>query len=150
MAGVKGANGGELLFTYNKEGYLIRVKDHTGREVRLWYRYGKLWKFVNSLGHVYIYEYNENGKFKSVQTPMGITGVQNEYDAEGRVLKQTMSEGSVVELRYDDANMEGRRIISGILQSLTTTCWKAMGNGISRTFASTGMWRLWKRRGRGA
>lgn len=105
VASVKGANGGELLFTYNKEGYLIRVKDHTGREVRLWYRYGKLWKFVNPLGHAYIYEYNENGKLKSVQTPMGITGVQNEYDAEGRVLKQTMSDGSVVELRYDDANM---------------------------------------------
>ena len=105
VARVKGANGGELSFTYNKEDYLIRVGDHTGREVRLWYRYGKLWKFVNPLGHAYTYGYNENGKLESVLTPRGIIGVKNEYDAEGRVLKQTMPDGSIVELRYDDANM---------------------------------------------
>ena len=105
VAKVKGANGGELTFTYNKEDYLIRVADHTGREVRLWYRYGKLWKFVNPLGYAYTYGYSENGKLESVLTPRGIIGVKNEYDAEGRVLKQTMADGSIVELRYDDGNM---------------------------------------------
>ena len=99
VAKVKGANGGEFTFTYNKEDYLIRVADHTGREVRLWYRYGKLWKFVNPLGYAYTYGYSENGKLESVLTPRGIIGVKNEYDAEGRVLKQTMPDGSIVELR---------------------------------------------------
>ena len=105
LAIVKGANGGELHYTYNKEKNLISVKDHTGREVRLWYRYGKLWKFINASGYTYTYAYNENGKLESVLTPRGIIGVKNEYDPEGRVLKQTMPDGSVVELRYDDENM---------------------------------------------
>lgn len=104
LASVKGANGGELFFTYNKERNLIGVKDHTGREVRLWYRYGKLWKFVNASGHAYTYEYNVNGRLESVLTPRGIVGVKNEYDAGNRVVKQTMPDGSVVELKYDDKN----------------------------------------------
>ena len=105
VTSVEGAGGIRLLFRYNKENNLISVKDHTDREVRLWYRYGKLWKFVNALGYEYTYGYNENGKLESVLTPRGITGVKNEYDAKGRVLKQNLPDGSTVELRYDDANM---------------------------------------------
>ena len=102
---VKGANGGELHYTYNKEDNLIRVRDHAGREVQLWYRYGKLWKFINASGHAYLYEYNAAGWLERIQTPRGITGLVNEYDAEGRVLKQTMPDGSVAEIRYDDRGM---------------------------------------------
>ena len=105
VTSVEGAGGIRLLFRYNKENNLISVKDHTDREVRLWYRYGKLWKFVNALGYEYTYGYNENGKLESVLTSRGITGVKNEYDAKGRVLKQSLPDGSTVELRYDDANM---------------------------------------------
>ena len=105
VTSVEGAGGIRLLFRYNKENNLISVKDHTDREVRLWYRYGKLWKFVNALEYEYTYGYNENGKLESVLTPRGITGVKNEYDAKGRVLKQKLPDGSTVELRYDDANM---------------------------------------------
>ncbi len=105
VTSVEGAGGIRLLFRYNKENNLISIKDHTDREVRLWYRYGKLWKFVNALGYEYTYGYNENGKLESVLTPRGITGVKNEYDAKGRVLKQNLPDGSTVELRYDDANM---------------------------------------------
>ncbi len=105
ITSVEGAGGIRLSFRYNKENNLISIKDHTDREVRLWYRYGKLWKFINPLGFEYVYEYNENGKLESVLTPRGIVGVRNEYDAKGRVLKQILPDGSIVELRYDDANM---------------------------------------------
>jgi len=102
---VKGAGGGELNYFYNGEGSLIRVRDHTGREVQIWYRYRKLWKFVNSLGQAYFYEYNEDGCLESVVTPRGIQGVFNEYDGMGRVVKQILPDGSVTELLYDDVNM---------------------------------------------
>ena len=102
---VSGANGGELFYTYNKEGNLIRVNDHTGREIRLWYRYGRLWKFVNESGHAYVYGYNENGRLESIVTPRGIRGVFNEYDAANRVVKQVLPDGSVAEMMYDDENM---------------------------------------------
>ncbi len=102
---VKGAGGGELNYIYNGEGSLIRVRDHTGREVQIWYRYRKLWKFVNSLRQAYFYEYNEDGCLESVVTPRGIQGVFNEYDGIGRVVKQILPDGGVTELMYDDLNM---------------------------------------------
>ncbi len=102
---VAGANGGKLVYIYNKEGNLICVKDHAGREVQLWYRYRKLWKFVNASGYTYVYDYNENGKLESVVTPRGIMGVFNEYDSVDRVVKQTLPDGSVAELAYDDEHM---------------------------------------------
>lgn len=108
LTSVKGANGGELFFRYNQEDNLIEVKDHAGREIRLWYQYGKLWKFVNASGHAYTYAYNEAGWLESVVTPRGITGFMNEYDSVGRVVKQTMPDGSFVELSYDDEGMMTR------------------------------------------
>ncbi len=102
---VHGANGGELFYTYNKEGNLICVKDHTGRKVQIWYRYGKLWKYINSLGHTYTYTYNENGKLDSVMTPRGIMGITNEYDAADRIIKQKMPDGGVIEMMYEDDHM---------------------------------------------
>ena len=102
---VRGANGGELFYIYNKEGNLICVKDHAGREVKIWYRYGKLWKYVTSLGHTYTYTYNENGKLDSVITPRGIVGITNEYDGADRIKKQKMPDGGVIEMRYDDEHM---------------------------------------------
>mgnify|MGYP001041375748 CR=1 FL=1 len=102
---INGANGGKLTYVYNREGNLIRVSDHAGREIRLWYRYRRLWKFINTSGYAYIYHYNEDGKLESVTTPRGITGIYNEYDGVGRVTKQVLSDGGTAELRYDDVNM---------------------------------------------
>ena len=101
---VKGANGGELFYEYNEEGRLIRVKDHTGREVQLWYRYGKLCKYVNACGHAYTYAYNANGRLESVLTPRGILGVKNTYDGINRVVKQEMPDGGILTMEYDDEN----------------------------------------------
>lgn len=101
---VTGNNGGEFFYSYNAEGKLICVRDHTGREVCLRYRYGKLYQFVNSCGYVYTYTYNEDGKLESVITPREIVGVKNTYDSVGRVTRQEMPDGSVVELMYDDEN----------------------------------------------
>lgn len=104
LSKVTGANGGALTYTYNRAKQLIDVEDHSGRKVKLLYRYGKLCQFTNAAGQVYTYEYNENGKMDGVITPRGILGVKNEYDGANRVLKQTTPDGGVVEFRYDDVN----------------------------------------------
>lgn len=102
---VRGANDGILNYYYNKEGNLYRVCDHTGREVRLWYSYRVLQKFVNSMGQTYTYGYNENLRLESVTTPRGIVGVRNVYDSANRVIKQFMPDGGEIELQYDDKGM---------------------------------------------
>ena len=104
LSEVQGANGGTLYYYYNREGNLYRVCDHTGREVRLWYSYRVLQKFVNSSGQTYTYGYNENLRLESVTTPRGIVGVRNSYDSANRVIRQLMPDGGVVELRYDDTD----------------------------------------------
>lgn len=106
---VLGANGGSLSFTYNMEGNLIRVEDNAGRNVHLWYRYGRLWKIVNAMGSTYVYEYNENGKLESEVTPCGITSFKNEYDMADRVVKQILPDGGCMELKYDHEGMKTYR-----------------------------------------
>ena len=105
LAQVNGANGGSLYYEYNKEGNLYRVSDHTGREVRLCYRYRVLCQFINSSGQSYTYQYNENLRLESLTTPRGIVGVKNVYDSANRVVEQITPDGGVVELRYDDGGM---------------------------------------------
>ncbi len=102
LSEVQGANGGKLYYYYNEEGNLYRICDHIGREVRLYYSYRVLQKYVNSMGQAYVYDYNENLRLTSVTTPKGILGVYNSYDSVNRVIKQSRPDGSIVELRYDD------------------------------------------------
>lgn len=102
MSEVRGANGGILYYYYNKEGNLYRVCDHTGREVQLHYSYRVLCEYVNSMGQVYTYKYNENLRLESVTSPRGIMVVKNIYDSANRVLKQITPDNGVVELLYDD------------------------------------------------
>ena len=97
-------NGDFLHYTHNEERHLIFVKDHTGREVSLEYQYGKLRWFTNSSGKTCTYEYNVNGRLQGIITPRGILVGKNEYDGENRVLKQTMPDGGIMEVRYDDEN----------------------------------------------
>ena len=104
LESVGNGTGGQLKYTYNKEKNLIYVEDHTGRKVSLRYQYGKLRWFINSSGCTYTYDYNENGRLNEVVTPRNIAGVKNEYDGADRVVKQTLPDGGVVELRYDDKN----------------------------------------------
>lgn len=99
---VKNSSGAWLYYIYNDEKKLIYVDDHTGRRVCLRYQYGKLRRYIDSGNNTYIYEYNENGKLAEVITPRNIIGVKNEYDGADRVIKQTMPDGSIVEMRYDD------------------------------------------------
>lgn len=104
LSEVIGDNGGKFFYKYNSEGNLICVSDNTGREVNLIYRYGKMIKFIDSLGYAYTYDYNEIGKLNKIISPQGIVFIQNQYDSVGRVIKQILADGSSVELAYDDYN----------------------------------------------
>lgn len=105
LAEASGANGGRLTYHYNREGRLTRVSDHTGREVCLYYSYGKLKRYVDACGHAYTYTYNENGRLESVETPGGVKAFENRYDSLNRVVRQEMADGGVTELKYDDRNL---------------------------------------------
>lgn len=103
LSEVIGTNGGKLFYEYNSENSLIRVRDNIGRKIIFNYSYRKLLKFVNSSGCIYNYEYNENCKLDVISV-QGLLCVKNEYDAADRILKQTLADGSYIEMDYDDLN----------------------------------------------
>lgn len=101
---VENGNGSWLKYRYNQEQRLIYVTDHTGRQIKLEYQYGKLRWFTNAEGRRYTYDYNENGKLNEILTPQNTSAVKNVYDGADRIVKQIMPGGGQVELLYDDKN----------------------------------------------
>ena len=101
---VENGNGSWLKYRYNQEQRLIYVTDHTGRQIKLEYQYGKLRWFTNAEGRRYTYDYNENGKLNEILTPQNTSAVKNVYDGADRIVKQIMPDGGLVELLYDDKN----------------------------------------------
>ena len=97
-------SGSYFLYHYSQAGRLIKVSDHTGRYIEFYYSYGKLVKFFTVMKTVYSYTYNEDGILQSITTPKGICALFNEYDGQGRVTKQYMADGNVIEFGYDDNN----------------------------------------------
>ncbi len=89
---------------YGEDGYLERVEDHTGREVRYEFTGGYLNTVVMPSGNSYCYSYTAEGKLESVQNPRGIVTVENTYDNQHRTTKQRFPDGTVMSYEYDDEN----------------------------------------------
>jgi RHS repeat-associated protein len=85
-------NGRWIELTYDASNRITLARDNIGREVS--YEYdasGRLWKVTNPAGGVTEYTYDASHRMLTVKNPRGITQVTNEYDAEGRVIKQTLA-----------------------------------------------------------
>ncbi|MFQ5801421.1 MAG: RHS repeat-associated core domain-containing protein [Candidatus Methylomirabilales bacterium] len=116
-------NGNAQTFQYDGVGQLHLITDTVGRTTRLDYRAdGRMIRLVDPIGRVLAYGYDANGDLASitdflsnVQTyaydvsrrlrrivdRRGNTLLENEYDAQGRVIRQTNGRGFVTTLAYD-------------------------------------------------
>ena len=96
---------GSLIFSYNEEGRLTQVADYTGREVIFDYATeGHLQKVIHPTGATYQYEYGNHGLISKIINPMGIVTVHNDYDKDGRTIRQLMADGGIAHIKYNDAN----------------------------------------------
>ncbi|MCL1976199.1 MAG: DUF6531 domain-containing protein [Firmicutes bacterium] len=95
-------SGGSLAFSYNDHKRLNRVTDHSGRQIRLTYAQNRLAKVVQPSGAVYQYEYDAQGLLCKQINPLGVNTVKNEYDENGRTVKQSFPDGGVMKYAYDD------------------------------------------------
>jgi len=93
---------GYLLFSYNNDGKLECVSDHSGRSVTFEYSNGNLIKAANLLGGFKKYTYDENNLLIEEITPYGVKKVVNEFDQDGRAVKQLFPDGGTMEYQYDD------------------------------------------------
>ncbi len=79
-----------------------RLTDHTGRSVCYTYENKRLVEIKEIGGAVRRFTYTVDGRIKDVINPKGITAITNEYDNQGRTVKQTFPDNSVMTYAYDD------------------------------------------------
>ncbi len=91
-------------FKYNENGLLESVCDECERTVHYEYKDNLLIKVIKADGSEIVYNYSANGKLESVQNADNIIAVENEFDANGRTVRQYFPDGSKMEYIYNDEN----------------------------------------------
>ena len=94
-------NGRWLEFSYDASNRVSQIKDNIGRTVG--YQYdasGRLWKITDPAGGVTEHTYDASHRMLTVKDARGIVHVTNEYNANGRVTKQTMADGGIYQFAY--------------------------------------------------
>lgn len=102
---VKKDSGEFFTFSYNEEGMLDNVTDHTGRVCRYIFEEKQLREAILPDGNRYEYRYNESGKLCHVTNPRSVDAVETEYDDLYRVTYQKFADGTTNTFEYHDAEM---------------------------------------------
>ncbi len=80
---------------------ITQLRDDQGRVVKYEYdAYGRLSKVIRFDGLTAEYSYDEFNRLLTVKGPRGIVVLRNEYDPNGRVIKQTQADASSYRFRY--------------------------------------------------
>jgi RHS repeat-associated protein len=94
--------GRQLTFSYTGTNLRIdRITDPLGRTVQYTYDgQGRLTSVTDPAGSVTQYTYDPNHRLLTITDPRNITFLANEYDAQGRVIRQTQADGGVFTFDY--------------------------------------------------
>jgi RHS repeat-associated protein len=103
---VMSPNGRWIEFTYDSSDRITQAKDNIGRTVNYTYDAGgRLWKVTDPLGGVTEYTYDSSHRMLTIKDARGIVYLTTEYDANGRVSRQTSVDGGAFQFNYIlDAN----------------------------------------------
>jgi RHS repeat-associated protein len=143
-------NGRWIQFTYGSGDRISQARDNSGRTVNYTYdSSGRLWKVTDVNGGVTEYLYDISHRMLSIKDPRGITYLNNEYDSNSRVIRQTQADSSVYEFDYT-LNGSGKvtqteitdprgnvRQVTFNSDGYTLTDTVAVGTAIEQTFTYT-------------
>jgi RHS repeat-associated protein len=103
---IDGPNGRWIDFTYDTSNRITQATDSIGRTVGYTYDTGgRLWKVTNPKNEVTEYGYDASNRMTTIKDARGIVYLTNEYDANGRVIKQTQADTTFYQFAYTlDAN----------------------------------------------
>jgi RHS repeat-associated protein len=80
-------------FTYDGINRITLAKDSIGRTIGYTYdTSGRLWKVTDVGAGVTEHTYDSSGRMLTIKDPRGIVYLTNEYDSNGRVIKQTLAD----------------------------------------------------------
>ena len=95
------ANGRYVEFTYDASNRITQAKDNIGRTVGYTYdATGRLQKVTNPNGGLTQYTYDTSHRMLTLKDPKLQTYLTNQYDTNGRVIKQTMADGGFYTFAY--------------------------------------------------
>src|SRR5256714_6097290 len=90
-----------IQFTYDSSNRITQAKDNIGRTVTYSYDAGgRLIQSIDANGGRWNYTYDAFNEMISVQDARGIFYLTNQYDQNGRVIKQTQGDNSVFQFSY--------------------------------------------------
>lgn len=98
---VASPNGRYIDFTYDVSDRVTQARDNVGRAVGYTYDAGgRLWKVTDLAGGVSEYTYNTSHQMLTLKDPKGVVYLTNEYDASGKVTKQTQADNTTYTFAY--------------------------------------------------
>jgi RHS repeat-associated protein len=131
-------NGRWIQFTYDAGNRITQAQDNIGRTVNYTYDAGgRLTRVVDANGGVWNYSYDAFNQMTSIQDPRGIFYLTNQYDQNGRVIRQTQADNSSFAFSYTTDPVTG--VITqtdmtdprGIVTRLTFTANRYTGSRIA-------------------
>jgi YD repeat-containing protein len=94
-------NGRYIEFTYDTSFRITQAKDNIGRTVNYTYdSSGRLWKVTDANGGVTEHLYDTSNRMTKITDPRGILYLTNQYDTNGRVIKQTQADSTFFTFAY--------------------------------------------------
>ena len=113
---IRSPNGRWIEFTHDVSNRITRAQDNIGRAVT--YEYdtsGHLFTVTDQEGSVTEYQYDTLGRMLAIRNSLGVVFLANEYDERGKVIKQTMADGSTYQFAYviDDNGKVTQTIVTG-------------------------------------
>jgi RHS repeat-associated protein len=107
--------GRQVTFSYSGTNLRVdRITDPLGRTVQYTYDgQGRLTSVTDPAGGITQYTYDANHRLLTITDPRNITFLTNEYDAQGRVIRQTQADAGVFTFEYT--------VSGGFITSTTVT-----------------------------
>lgn len=94
-------NGRYFEFTYDSGFRITQARDNIGRTVTYTYdSSGRLWKVTDANGGVTEHLYDTSNRMTKITDPRGILYLTNQYDTNGRVIKQTQADSTFFQFAY--------------------------------------------------
>ena len=125
-------NGRWISFTYDASDRITQARDNIGREVNYTYdATGRLWKVTDPNNGVTEYTYDTSHRLVTIKDARGTVFLTNQYNANGRVSRQTLANGSTYQFAYT---------LGGNGKVTQTDVTDQRGNIRRVTFNSNGYW----------
>jgi RHS repeat-associated protein len=132
-------NGRWIKFTYDASNRITQAQDNINRVVQYAYDAGgRLSQVTDANGGVTNYTYDVFNQMLTIQDPRGVLYLTNQYDASGRVVKQTQADNSTFQFAYTTDPITGNITETDLTDprgNLKRMTFNANGYTTSETFA---------------